>query len=189
MGERWSLLIVRELLAGPARYSELAAALPGVASNLLAERLRGLMAAGVIERKLDPTRNGAVYALTPWGAQLRDTIESLIRWSTPLMTCGPGDDSFRPEWLAVALGAFLHGRTAQPPVFVGFDTAGTTVAIRLDETGPHVAVGEGPVPPTVLRAEPLVVLGLAAGVLSVEQAVSSGDLRGEAANLAMLFDA
>ncbi len=188
VGERWNLLIVRELLVGPARYGEIAAALPGVASNLLAERLRGLVAAGVIERRLDPDRNGAVYALTPWGAQLRDTVDSLIRWSTPLMTSGPGGHSFRPEWLAVALRAFLHGRTAERPVVVGFETAGTTVTVRLDESGPQVLVAQGPLPRTVLRAEPGVVLGLAAGVLSVEQATTSGILRGKAADLATLFD-
>lgn len=187
VGDRWNLLIVRELLIRPARYGELASGLPGVASNLLADRLRGLVATGVIERQLDPERNGAVYALTPWGAQLRDTVDSLIRWSTPLMASGAGGDSFRPEWLAVALRALLRGRTAEPPVAVGFHTAGTLVTIRLDEAGPEVVVGDGPPPPTVLHAEPDTVLGLVAGVLRVEDAIRCGTLHGEADDLTTLF--
>ena len=188
VGDRWNLLIVRQLLVEPSRYSDLAAALPGAASNLLADRLRALTAAGVVERRLDPERNGTVYALTPWGAQLRDTIESLIRWSVPLMTSGPGEDSFRPEWLAVALRAFLQGRTAQPPVVIGFETAGTLATVRLDESGAQVVLDDGPTPATVLSAEPGVVLGLAAGVLTVDQALSRGDLRGSAEELARVFE-
>lgn len=187
VGDRWNLLIVRQLLVGPARYGELADALPGIASNLLAERLRGLVAAGVVERRLDPERNGAVYVLTPWGAQLCDAIDSLVRWSVPLMTSGPGGDSFRPEWLAVALRAFLQGRAADPPVTVGFQTAGTLATVRLDADGPHVVLGDGQTPDTILRAEPAVVLGLASGVLSVKQAVASGDLEGRRADLETLF--
>lgn len=187
VGDRWSLLVVRQLLVGPARYGELAAALPGVASNLLADRLRSLEAAGVVERRLDPERNGAVYALTPWGAELRETVDSLIRWSTPLMVAGPGSDSFRPEWLGIALGALLRGRTADPPIAVGFETAGTTVTVELAEAGPQVVLAEPSLPPTVLRAEPGIILGLAAGVLTVDQAVSMGHLQGAGKDLAAVF--
>lgn len=187
VGERWTLLIVRQLLIGPARYGELAGALPGVASNLLAERLRTLVAAGVAERRLDPERNGAIYALTPWGAQLRDAVDALVRWSTPLMTSGPGDAHFRPEWLAIALGSFLADRTSSRPIIAGFETAGTLVTVRLDRAGSHLSFDDEP-PDTVLRAEPAVVLGLAAGVLDVGQAVAMGDLRGDIANVAALFD-
>src|SRR5919201_5272708 len=91
VGDRWSLLIVRELLPGPMRYSELLASLGGIATNLLAHRLRSLEACGVIERRLGET-SGVVYALTPWGSQLREPIEGLIRWSFPLMMTGPGSD-------------------------------------------------------------------------------------------------
>src|SRR5215218_994013 len=98
IGDRWSLLIVRELLLGPLRYSQLKATLGGIATNLLADRLRSLETSGVIERQLgDP--GGVVYVLTPWGAQLREPVESLIRWSTPLMISGPGPTrSRRAGW-------------------------------------------------------------------------------------------
>src|SRR5918999_5641646 len=89
VGDRWNLLIVRQLLIAPARYRELLDGLPGVATNLLAGRLRDLEIAGVIERHPAEKDNAIQYALTPWGAQLREPVEGLIRWSTPLMERGP----------------------------------------------------------------------------------------------------
>lgn len=186
VGERWTLLIVRQLLVDPARFGELAEALPGVASNLLTERLRKLVAAGVVERRLDPERNGAMYALTDWGEGLRPAVDALVRWSTPLMISGPGDDHFRPEWLAVALRSFLSERRSTRRLVVGFETAGTVVAVRLDRTGSQVVL-DAEAPGTVLRAEPAVVLGLAAGVLDVDTALAMGKLRGSASDLKAVF--
>ncbi len=187
VGQRWTLLVVRELLVGPARYSELAAALPGVASNLLADRLRSLEAAGVVERRLDPGSSTVRYALTAWGAQLRDAVDGLVRWSTPLMQPGRGTDAFRPQWLAVALRALLQGRSSAPPATVGLDVDGVTLTVHLDETGAQVTVDPDPQPATVLRAVPDVVLGLAAGALSVDEVVARGTLRGDAAELTRVF--
>lgn len=189
VGERWNLLIVRELLVRPARYSELAAALPGVASNLLADRLRGLVTVGVVERRLDADSNSVVYALTPWGSQLREPIDALVRWSTPLMRSGRGEDTFRAPWLAVALRALLHDRTSATPVVVGLDTAGVVVAVQLDRTGPRVVLDLDPPPATVLQADPEVVLALAAGAISPEQAVARGSLQGDRQALDAVFAA
>lgn len=189
VGERWSLLIVRELLVRPARYSELSAALPGVATNLLADRLRNLTAAGVVERRLDPDTGGVVYALTPWGAGLREAVDALVRWSTPLMRTGCGGDEFRTPWLAVGLRALLSGRRSPSPVTVGIETAESTLVIVVDETGPRVELDPDSLPRTVLHADPQVVLGLAAGALSVDDAVARGQLRGIRDELAAVFGA
>ena len=188
VGERWTLLVVRELLVRPARYSELAAALPGVASNLLADRLRSLETAGVVERRLDPGSSAVRYALTPWGSQLRDAVDGLVRWSTPLMRPGRGTDTFQPHWLAAALRALLQGRCSTSPVSVGLDVDGVALTVHLDEEGAQVAVHPDPQPATVLRAEPDVVLGLAAGALSVDEAVARGALRGDPELLAKVFE-
>ena len=186
VGERWTLLIVRELLIRPARYVELAAALPGIASNLLVDRLRALVAAGVVEQRRDAAGKG-IYALTPWGEQLEDAVGALVRWSTPLMRPGPGGDVFQPQWLLVALVALLAGRTSDPPAQVGVETAGVTLAVRLDERGPHAELADDLGEATVLRATPDVVLGLAAGALTVEQAVARGQLRGHPERLVEVF--
>ncbi len=114
VGDRWNLLIVRQLLIAPARYRDLIEGLPGIATNLLADRLRDLESSGVVERRLTGAGSTVEYALTAWGAQLREPIEGLIRWSTPLMTSGPGGDIFRPEWLALAVPALLNARGPGP---------------------------------------------------------------------------
>lgn len=178
VGDRWSLLIVRELLIGPMRYGELVASLGGIATNLLADRLRSLESCGVIERRLGET-SGVVYALTPWGSQLREPIEAFIRWSFPLMVTGPGDDPTHPRWLAVALEALLRGRTATPPVELGIEAAGLPMVLRIDEDGPHVTLQPDQRPDTVIEAEPEVVLGLAAGALTVDQAPSPVTVHGD----------
>jgi len=191
VGERWSLLIVRELLIRPARYSDLLAALPGVATNLLAQRLRDLETGGVIERRLGRPGQGVAYALTDWGAGLRETAEALLRWSTPLMAPGPGSDAVRPQWLELALTALLAGRTAAPAAEIALQTAGTVLMVRADQSGPAVTAlappAELPGAMTVLRAEPPVILGLAAGTLTAEQAIAAADLTGDPGPLRQIF--
>lgn len=84
VGDRWSLLVVRELRLGPRRYSDLAAALPGVGPSVLSQRLRDLVESGVLERR------SAVYALTPWGARLEPVFRALAAWgmASPLPRAG-----------------------------------------------------------------------------------------------------
>jgi DNA-binding HxlR family transcriptional regulator len=178
VGDRWSLLIVRELLVGPMRYGELLASLGGIATNLLADRLRSLESCGVIERRLGDT-SGVVYALTPWGSELRETVEALIRWSFPLMATGPGGDPMQPRWLALALEALLRGRTARRPVELGIEAADLFMTLRIDKDGPHVTLQPDRRPDTVFEAEPEVILGLAAGVISVDEALASASVHGD----------
>ena len=89
IGDRWTLLIVRELLLRPCRYTDLRDGLPGIATNLLAERLRELEAANVVEREdPEPPVATTLYRLTERGEQLRPVIQQLLRWGAPL---GGGD--------------------------------------------------------------------------------------------------
>jgi DNA-binding HxlR family transcriptional regulator len=82
VGERWALLLVRELLLGPKRYMDLAGGLPNASPNVLADRLRELERAGVVRRrKLPPPAGSRVYELTDWGRELEDTVMSLGRWA------------------------------------------------------------------------------------------------------------
>lgn len=186
VGDRWNLLVVRQLLVAPARYRELLDGLPGVATNLLAGRLRDLEDAGVVERRLAADGNAIEYALTPWGAGLREPIESLVRWSAPLMVRGPGNDRFRPEWFVVALPALLGGRkTTGKPSTVGIAVDDRLVQVRATRSGIEVALHDGRDLDAVVCADPATVLGLAAGVLTLDQAAVEVD--GDEAAVRALF--
>ena len=189
VGERWNLLIVRQLLMAPARYRELLEGLPGVATNLLADRLRDLETAGVVERRLAEEGNAIVYALTPWGAGLREPIESLIRWSTPLMTRGPGSDRFRADWLVVALRALLADRAAgRRSSTVGIAVDGCLLQVRLARSGTEVSLHDGGDLDAVVSADAAVVLGLAAGVLTLDGTVGLAGIEGDEAAVRAVFN-
>lgn len=187
VGNRWSLLVVRELLTGPARYSQLQAGLPGISTNLLTDRLRELEAAGVDQRQLDNASNGVTYGLTAWGHELRNTVAALVNWSKPLMVSGPQDDSFQPHWLVVALESLLGSNRAKVPATTGVEVDGTTLTVRIDRSGTHVGPPKDKHPRTVLRAEPLVILGLATGMITVQEAIAAGTFSGDQLDLAAVF--
>jgi DNA-binding HxlR family transcriptional regulator len=187
VGDRWSLLVVRELLVGPKRYSDVLSGLDGVATNLLAQRLRSLEDSGVVERRVATNPNGIVYALTPWGAQLREAVEALVCWSTPLMVPGQGHDAFQAEWLVLALQALLPDNTSKRPIRVHFAVAGALIGLRIDQDGTRVGPRPTDQADAVFDATPTVILGLAAGALTVEQAVAAGSLRGSQRSLDAVF--
>lgn len=83
LGERWSLLVVRELMFGPRRFGELKANLPGISANVLIQRLEGLERHGIVlRRRLPSPANVQVYALTPWGLEIEPIIQAMGRWAT-----------------------------------------------------------------------------------------------------------
>lgn len=175
VGDRWNLLIVRQLLIAPARYRDLIDGLPGIATNLLADRLRDLEAAGVVERRLAGEGSVVEYALTPWGAELREPIESLMRWSTRLMIRGPEGDAFRPEWLALAVPTLLDARVkVRSSATVGLEIGGPPYQLRATRAGFEVVPHDGRALAATLRAEPAYVLGLAAGALTLSDARALG---------------
>lgn len=185
VGDRWNLLIVRDLLVGPMRFNELIASLHGIATNLLSERLRTLEAMGIVERRLGDA--GVLYALTPWGAGLREPIEALARWGTPLMMRGRDGDAFEPRWLAVALPGLLRGVTMEPALELGFEIDGVLTVLHLDQEGPHAVAQPDRRPDTILTAAPEIIIGLAAGGLTVDQALAAGRLQGDSQVLRRVF--
>ena len=103
VGERWTLLVVRELMHGPKRYTDLVDGLHGIGTNILAARLKELEAAGLVERrKLPPPAASTVYELTPTGRELRPVLHELARFGARLI--GPPPlDALEPGWLVDAL--------------------------------------------------------------------------------------
>jgi DNA-binding HxlR family transcriptional regulator len=91
VGERWALLIVRDLLLGPKRFSDLHAGLPQSSPNVVTQRLRELEAAGVVRRgRLPPPASANVYELTEWGAELEPIVLALQRWGAASPSFAPG---------------------------------------------------------------------------------------------------
>lgn len=185
VGERWTLLIVRELLAGPMRYTELKTSLNGIATNLLAERLRAMESSGILERRLEGS--GVRYALASRGAELRESMEALGRWGTPLLASGRGEDTFQLRWLTFALPALLRGATASPPVELGIETNGSAMVLRIDDHGPSALLLPDDRPETILVADPDGVVGLAVGAISIERALTIGELTGDPSVLRAVF--
>jgi DNA-binding HxlR family transcriptional regulator len=100
VGERWALLVVRELLQGPKRYTDLAEGLPGIGTNILASRLRDLESAGVVTKKtLPPPAASRVYELTDYGLELKSVMRELALWGARSLGPPTADDELFPGWL------------------------------------------------------------------------------------------
>lgn len=107
VGERWTLLVVRELLHGPKRYTDLVDRLPGIGTNILAARLKELESSGLVEKKkLPPPWASTVYELTPAGRELRPVLHELARFGARLMGPPPAD-ALTEGWLVGALDLAL----------------------------------------------------------------------------------
>ena len=155
VGDRWSLLIVRELMIRPCRFTELRDGLPGIATNMLSDRLRTLQQHGIVQRAEDTGAgaDAARYELTEDGRRLRPVLEDLIRWGSRLMTQPIGQDQFRSRWLAIALQALLRRRCTDRTVTVQLNTgdeplvinsAGTVVRVHPGQDADADAVITGP---------------------------------------------
>jgi DNA-binding HxlR family transcriptional regulator len=134
VGERWALLVVRELLLGPKRFTDLKKGLPNASPNVISERLRELEAAGVVTRdKLPPPAGSRVYALTEWGRELEDTVMALGRWAARSPSL-PRDAPIGADSTVLALRARFDARAAEG--------LRATYALRLGEDRFRVAVSD-----------------------------------------------
>ena len=169
VGERWSLLIVRDLLPGPQRYSDLLHTLAGIPTDMLASRLRGLEAAGIVRRTtLPPPAGSRVYELTERGRGLEAAIVELSRWGTELLGEPTDDDVFRAEWLALSLRTrFRPERAEGVELIVAFAVGETTITAEIRDRTlvTHTGPTAGPdVPPDVVVAgDPGAMLAAARG--------------------------
>ena len=141
VGERWALLVVRELLVGPRRYSDLMAGLPGVATNTLTSRLEELEQHGLISRQqLPPPAASAVYELTERGRALEPAIVELVRWARPELARVDEHRRLAPlraSWLAVALKSFfVPARAKRARGHVVFELPTGALSVEVTDEGP-----------------------------------------------------
>ena len=177
VGDRWTLLIVRELLIRErCRYTDLQYGLPGIATNLLAQRLRDLEHAGVIAREdAPPPIATTLFRLTARGEQLRPVLQDLVRWGVPLMTEQNPADAVRSHWLAWALELMLVDlRPDAPPVSVELQTGDEPIVITTSDGAIHVRLARAENPDATVTGPPKPILGLLMGLLERPDATASG---------------
>jgi DNA-binding HxlR family transcriptional regulator len=177
VGDRWTLLIVRELLLrGACRYTDLRTGLPGIATNLLADRLRELELAGIVSREeAPPPIASTLFLLTPRGEELRGALVELGRWGAPLMSERDRDEEFRGHWLAMPVELFLTDRSPDlPPVTIEVQTGAEPMLIETVDGGARTYPGEATDPDAVLSGTPQLVIGVLSGRLELGAAERRG---------------
>ncbi|MGX9347765.1 winged helix-turn-helix transcriptional regulator [Microbacterium sp. KNMS] len=175
VGDRWTLLIVRELLIrGRARFRDLQAGLPGLAPNLLTQRLRDLEGEGVLRRERGMPRSD--YILTERGRALEGVVRELLKWGAPTVRDAPADAIFQMHWLSMPAAHLL--RDSQPKRGAG--------CVRFGDPadGFDVLVGDGTVrvgpcdggrtPDAVVKGPGAALVGLVQGALPLERAAAAG---------------
>ena len=145
VGERWALLVVRELALGPKRFTDLRDGLPGIATNVLSTRLRQLERNGVVTRRRLPLPAPAqVYELTEHGRELVPIMLTLGRWGASMMGPRTPQQAIRAEWLALALKAYFDPESAAGlTATIGLDLDGARFTLRLDAGQLEVVPGDG----------------------------------------------
>jgi DNA-binding HxlR family transcriptional regulator len=177
VGDRWTLLIVRELLLrGACRYTDLRNGLPGIATNLLADRLRELELAGIVAREeAPPPIASTLFRLTQRGEDLRGALVELGRWGAPLMAERDGDEEFRSHWLAMPVELYLTDRSPdRPPATIEVQAGGEPMLIQTVDGGARARPGEADHPDAVLRGTPELVIGVLTGRVKLAAARDRG---------------
>jgi DNA-binding HxlR family transcriptional regulator len=177
VGDRWTLLIVRELLLkGPCRFTDLKNGLPGIAANLLSGRLRELEDAGLISREdAPPPVATTLYKLTEDGLGLEPVLKALGLWGLQYMTVERPEDAFQAQWLAYVPAWFTTDADPDaPPAVIQLIASGTSAVVEIGGGQVRTRVGRAQDPDLVLDGPPRAVLGLLTGVVDVNRASKIG---------------
>jgi DNA-binding HxlR family transcriptional regulator len=191
VGDRWVLLIVRELMtSGPSRYTDLMKGLPGIATNLLADRLREMEKADVVRSwAAPPPVATTLFSLTERGEALRPLLEELGRWGAPMMGVPQPNNVFRSHWLVFPFDAYLTDRSpSEPPVAIEVRTGDEPMVIETTDGKVRTRRGAVEKPDAVLEGRPGLILGLLAGRFDLAEARRRGlDFKGSKKVLARII--
>lgn len=182
VGDRWTLLLIRELAIRPCRYRDLRDGLPGIATNLLADRLRQLERDGVVERsEVPPPVGAAVYRLSPLGRRLIPVILDLAAWGSAWMQAGDpsaleqGEDVFRGRWLVLAVAALMRDvAEGTPDMRVRIDVGDESVAVEIHDGALLASVDQGGHADLAIVTSPETALSLLTGQIALAEAVATG---------------
>lgn len=178
VGERWALLVVRELLLGPKRFTDLKAGLPGASSNVLSQRLRELEGAGILRRrKLPPPAASRVYELTEWGEELEPVIVRLGRWGARSPS-KPRDAALGVDSLILSFRTMFDARSAEGlrasyELRFGEDRFGAVV----DDGRFEISRGSADGPDAIVETDSNTLAELVYAGRPLAEALESGDLK------------
>lgn len=177
VGERWSLLVIRELMLGPRRFGDLRGALPGISANVLTQRLEGLEGVGVVvKRKLPPPASVQVYELTPWGYEAEPIFQALGRWATRSPLHDP-TLAFSAASLILSLRTMFDAERAEGlAARVGIRAAGETVLVHIAEGALTFERSDLAGADLVFSGPPPAIAGAIYGGVPLEALEQSGDL-------------
>jgi len=175
VGERWTLLILRELLLGSLRYTDLLDGLPGIGTNLLARRLQDLEEAGIVERQVLPRPGGSmVYALTKQGESLEPAIVALGRFGGRLLPERPGQEEFRPRWAVIGLRHTFRAENApDEPRTYQLELNAELFHVRVEDGRLITRQGPAGDPDLIVRTSARELLEILGGYRPVREAVAS----------------
>jgi DNA-binding HxlR family transcriptional regulator len=179
LGQRWVLLVARELLLGPKRFTDLRAGIPDISPNVLGERLRELEESGIVRRRrLAPPAAVQVYELTEWGGELEPAILALGRWASASPRF-PRGAPMGPDALVLALKSTFQpekaeGLAASYELRLGKE--GLPFRIAISDAGFEAARGEADEPDAVIRSDPDTIAGVVFRGNRLGRAVEDGDV-------------
>ncbi len=178
VGERWALLVVRDLLLGPKRFTDLLTGLPGASTDVLTQRLRDLGDAGVVQRRrLAPPVGAWVYELTPWGADLEKIVVGLARWAhdSPQMRY---DLPLGTDSAMLAVKTLFDGRVAGDlDAKIALTLDGEPFWIRIAEGKLTMARGEIAGPDAFIDTDTVTLTSLLQTNRTIDEALAAGELR------------
>lgn len=177
VGDRWTLLVVRELLIrGSCRYTDLRNGLPGIATNLLADRLRELEQTGIVYREeAPPPIATTLFQLTSRGKELEPVLQQLGHWGAPLLAKPARKDTFCTHWLSLPLEHHLTDQTpALPPVTIELRTGDQPMTIETVGGAVRTRLGVAQHPDAVVSGTPRLVVAVLTGKLDLADARMAG---------------
>ncbi|MCI0635980.1 MAG: winged helix-turn-helix transcriptional regulator [Actinobacteria bacterium] len=180
IGERWALLVVRELVLGPRRYTDLLEGLPGIGTNVLAARLRELEAAGVVERRrLPPPAPATVYELTERGRALGPVLVELARWGLRDLDEPRDDDAVESRWFVLGLAATIRPDASLAGTAYELHIGDEVYGLTADDGGFNASHGAPPQPTATLTMEPGMLFALAMGYITPDAVATKGHIGGD----------
>jgi DNA-binding HxlR family transcriptional regulator len=188
VGERWTLLLVRELLTGPKRFKDLLDGLSGIGTTLLTARLKDLEGNGILRRTtLPPPAGSKVYELTDLGRSLEPVVIALSRWGLELLEAPRPEEETRPAWAMVALQSSLDLKAApRRKETYEFRVDGESFHVQVEGDEAEVRQGPAADPDLIISGETETLLSVAAGRLTLAEAIEAGAIatEGDRASLA-----